>query len=1100
MSPRRALPPLLALALVLSWALPSPATASTELPFRRAGSNLIVSFSGGTVQLVLEGKTGNGWKPLAIQYGGRGIQTWSSRTNPKTGQGIVTFTIPRGYLPNQLRIISSPAKFPTARLRGPKDFPGTVPASTQVMSSSMTGNVAVNATRSTDSSIPSTVTESDIWKVIGNQLFFFNQYRGLQIFDLRDPAQPTRTGSLRLAASGEQFYALDESGSNLALLATDYSTQTSSVYLISVKDGRPSLEGTLPVAGHVEDSRLIGSRLYVASSDSSWTNSSFRSTVTIQGFDLTNLKSPIRFTPVSGEGYAPVLQGTNSTLLVASTAPSDWNRSRVFVIDISSPTGQPTLVKTLIAKGSVADQFKLHVANGTISVVSNSWDWTTGWSARKTWVENFPVAGEDVTPLAQLELEAARGESLHATRFDGDKLYVVTFLNIDPLFVVDLSDPAAPKVTGHLEIPGWSTYIQPYGDRLLAIGVEDGKVTVSLFDVADPAAPSLLSRVALGEGSSWSEANYDEKAAGFFPEQGLALVPYQTWGPNGWKNATAVVQVSDQGLTYQSSIDHEFTARRAAVSGNHILSISGQELIVENAQDLKALVRLSQLSLSWQVDRVVPFGSSHLIQIEDGEETNGYLGWYSLRYWSRNNLRPTMLRISPASSPDDLIEEIDMGQGRVIGAVERDGRLYVGQYVSGTTGQNLLRTWVFDASAPPTLRELTHVDTPLETGAARLNLNQATALWPTPTTLVWHIPAFAFYSQYMPLRPVFLADNPVISSGASSIVLGASSTPLSSTVLTNSPQPLQTLTLTNSAPAPVNKSSKTTTSSAAGNVVLSNTTAALSLVMGSPVIYPWYGSASDVAAVLCPILTAPQQGTARALAALAIQGTQGAAVRSFHGGAFGSGGFVLSSYQEDGTDSARSSRRRAWLQVVDFRDASAVVARDRVSIPGELIAASEIDSRGALLITVDSNGNTFRACAYDGLSAYQLDTWTTNDQGLATTASPSGRVFLARTWNNPQIRSLGYDSVSGRLQVSSALSLSEPIYELTAREDVLFASGPASVSAVKFNASGALSSPVVLRTSSNLWINLDRTSYLPGNGAWFPAGAYGVEFLSLKTP
>ena len=64
----------------------------------------------------------------------------------------------------------------------------------------------------------------------------------------------------------------------------------------------------------------------------------------------------------------------------------------------------------------------------------------------------------------------------------------------------------------------------------------------------------------------------------------------------------------------------------------------------------------------------------------------------------------------------------------------------------------------------------------------------------------------------------------------------------------------------------------------------------------------------------------------------------------------------------------------------------------------------------------------------------------------------------------------------------------------------MFASGPASVSAVKFNAAGALSTPVVLRTSSNLWLNLDRTSYVPGNGAWFPAGAYGVEFLSLKTP
>ncbi|MCE9519736.1 MAG: beta-propeller domain-containing protein [Verrucomicrobia bacterium] len=92
-------------------------------------------------------------------------------------------------------------------------------------------------------------------------------------------------------------------------------------------------------------------------------------------------------------------------------------------------------------------------------------------NARQTWVETFPLAGNGTAPLAQLHLLEADGESLHATRFDGDRLYVVTFRNVDPLFVVDLSDPAAPAVKGHVEIPGWSIYIQPFGDRLLAVGV-----------------------------------------------------------------------------------------------------------------------------------------------------------------------------------------------------------------------------------------------------------------------------------------------------------------------------------------------------------------------------------------------------------------------------------------------------------------------------------------------------------------------------------------------------------------------------------------------------------------------------------------------------
>ena len=93
-----------------------------------------------------------------------------------------------------------------------------------------------------------------------------------------------------------------------------------------------------------------------------------------------------------------------------------------------------------------------------------------------------------------------RGERIYSVRFIGDRGYVVTFREIDPLYTVDLSDPTAPRVTGELKILGYSAYLHPVGDDLL-LGVGPGRdategarlgTQLSLFDVSDPAEPARL--------------------------------------------------------------------------------------------------------------------------------------------------------------------------------------------------------------------------------------------------------------------------------------------------------------------------------------------------------------------------------------------------------------------------------------------------------------------------------------------------------------------------------------------------------------------------------------------------------------------------------
>lgn len=112
------------------------------------------------------------------------------------------------------------------------------------------------------------------------------------------------------------------------------------------------------------------------------------------------------------------------------------------------------------------------------------------------------------------------GESIFAARILGDRAYVVTFRTIDPLYVLDLSDPVDPKLAGELEIPGFSTLLQPLGDNLLlGIGSEVSVerplvqgVKVALFDVSNAEQPIELSSEVVGRRGTNSPALYDHRA------------------------------------------------------------------------------------------------------------------------------------------------------------------------------------------------------------------------------------------------------------------------------------------------------------------------------------------------------------------------------------------------------------------------------------------------------------------------------------------------------------------------------------------------------------------------------------------------------------
>lgn len=253
------------------------------------------------------------------------------------------------------------------------------------------------------------------------------------------------------------------------------------------------------------------------------------------------------------------------------------NYTYVFKFDIREPKSA-ALVAAGGFEGNILNQFSMDEYEGNLRVATtitrtkgDNDDWRIETSNRVIVLDPALGVIGQTKPLAE-------GESIYSARFIGERGFVVTFRQIDPLFTLDLSNPRQPEVLGELKVPGFSTYLHPLdANHLLAIGIDlpdpndngfaqfpEQRMKLTIFDVTDLRNPREKFTQLVGTAYSWSDALYEHKAFNYFAETGMLAIPFTDWqswetGDRWWTTFVSQVRVFhidvDAGITSKGALD-----------------------------------------------------------------------------------------------------------------------------------------------------------------------------------------------------------------------------------------------------------------------------------------------------------------------------------------------------------------------------------------------------------------------------------------------------------------------------------------------------------------------------------------------------------------
>ncbi|MFH1310779.1 MAG: beta-propeller domain-containing protein [Nanoarchaeota archaeon] len=347
------------------------------------------------------------------------------------------------------------------------------------------------------------------------------------------------------------------------------------IYIYNIEDRKnPELENSISVSGNYHDSRMIGDYVYIINNQYIYKDGVLPVIETNKATKVIEADE-IYYTPIKDYSFQYTIilavnietgEVSEKTLLTGMTQNIFVSKENIYTTFIKYPqwyhpmkeVEQESLIeKTIINKflidedkieylstgevdGHILNQFSMDEYEGNFRIAT-----TIGevWDSRIKSTNNVYILDEELNLIGKLE-GLAPGESIYSVRFMGEKGYVVTFKKIDPLFVIDLSNPENPEVLGKLKIPGYSDYLHPYDENhIIGIGKDTVEaedelneqrdldfawyqgVKIAIFDVSDVENPIEMHKIVIGDRGTDSLTLQDHKAFLFDREKELLVIP-----------------------------------------------------------------------------------------------------------------------------------------------------------------------------------------------------------------------------------------------------------------------------------------------------------------------------------------------------------------------------------------------------------------------------------------------------------------------------------------------------------------------------------------------------------------------------------------------
>lgn len=421
----------------------------------------------------------------------------------------------------------------------------------------------------------------------------------------------------------------------IADVAVVNSKQTAKALIYDISNkSNPVLKREIELDGYYSDSRMIGDNIYFISTKSAYFNSVQEDYEILPICKDTAVSEEIKrvspeniayfpetqnhsFTLVAGfninnsEGmYLETLFGASNTvycsennLYLAQIKYEDgWRNTSNTIYKFNLDNSKIVLQCSGNVIGDLNNQFSLDEYDGNLRIA------TTSYVNNET-SNNLYILDENLNEIGKIE-NLAPGERIYSVRFMGKIGYVVTFKQVDPLFVIDLSEPTNPVVKGELKIPGYSSYLHPYDEtHIIGIGyntrdngyggVTNAGLKMSMFDVSDLENPKEMFNTTIGEYYAYSEILYNHKILFNKKSENLIGFPanYRNNSESQYINSFIIFKIDlENGFEKYGEIIRERDAYdesilRAIYIGDTLYTLSSSNIV---AYDLNTIEKIKE--------------------------------------------------------------------------------------------------------------------------------------------------------------------------------------------------------------------------------------------------------------------------------------------------------------------------------------------------------------------------------------------------------------------------------------------------------------------------------------------------------------------------